>query len=268
MLHDGIVGLAASGLIALAAWRFRALSGSGALAAVAVGTVMFACGTLAWYGALVLFFVTATLLSQWRRIGKREAEAGYEKGSRRDAGQVLANGGIAALLCAGQAIWPDSMWGYAFCGVMGAVTADTWATEIGALSRREPRLIVGWQRAPRGTSGAVSLLGTAGAVLGAAAIGLWMAAFSWSEGRAGEAMPLLAAAVAGGLAGALADSLLGATVQRMRRCPVCGLIVERAVHCRATTEAYRGLRWMNNDAVNAISSAIGGMTALVAGLLL
>lgn len=260
-------GLAASAGIAFAAWRLRALSLSGALAAAAVGTAMFVCGTAAWYGALLLFFVSSTFLSKGKRIRKREAESGYEKGSRRDAGQVLANGGVAALVCIGHALSPSALWAYAFCGVMAAVTADTWATEIGALSKDEPRRIIGWRRVPRGTSGAVSPLGTAGAVLGAAAIGLWMAAFAWFASSAGEALPLLAAGIAGGTAGALADSLLGATVQRMRRCRACGMEVERSVHCRMPTEPIRGWRWMNNDAVNAASSVFGGLIGIAAGML-
>lgn len=264
MLQLAVIGLLASGAVAAAAYRFRALSGSGAAAAVAVGTVLFACGSLAWYGTLMVFFVSSTGWSKWRKRQKRKAESGYEKGGRRDAGQVLANGGLAALLGAAYAAWPSDWWWYAFVGVMASVNADTWATEIGGLSRSEPRSIVTWRRVTRGTSGAVSVPGSLAAAAGALAIGLSAALLLEAERAAALSggWPLLVAAALGGLAGAFADSLLGATVQRMNRCTVCGAEVEQAAHCGRKAERLRGWPWMNNDAVNAVSSAVGGLVSL------
>ncbi|MNC54087.1 hypothetical protein D3C75_1035500 [compost metagenome] len=54
------------------------------------------------------------------------------------------------------------------------------------------------------------------------------------------------------------DSLLGASVQALYRCPECGLEVEGDHHCSGRTTLIRGWGWMNNDAVNLISSAAGG----------
>jgi uncharacterized membrane protein len=68
-------------------------------------------------------------------------------------------------------------------------------------------------------------------------------------------------AAAAGFAGALVDSLLGASVQRMFRCRVCGSEIERAAHCGRPAVLARGTRWLGNDAVNAVSSAAGGLIA-------
>ena len=176
MLLSGLIG---SSIIAIVALRLKSLSSSGALAAIGVGTILCLTSSTAWFGTLIIFFISSSVLSRWRKRDKQQTDSTYEKGSRRDAGQVLANGGIAALLCVGHAVLPHHAWWYAFVGVMATVTADTWATEVGSLSRLEPRFILSLRRVPRGTSGAVSLLGSlaaaAGAfVIGAAAIGLSM----------------------------------------------------------------------------------------------
>jgi uncharacterized membrane protein len=73
---------------------------------------------------------------------------------------VVANGTVAALAALGQ-LWP------AAAGAIAAAAADTWATEIGAHSSERPRLITTGAPVPRGTSGALSVLGTLGGIGGA-----------------------------------------------------------------------------------------------------
>jgi uncharacterized protein (TIGR00297 family) len=269
---EWLLGLAGSAIIAGLAYRGRSLSLSGAAAAIAVGTLMYALGSVAWFGTLIAFFVSSSLLTKWKRRAKAEAESGYEKTGRRDAGQVLANGGPAALLCAAGAVWPHAAWWWAFVGVMAAVNADTWATEIGGFSRTPPVSIRTGKRVAPGTSGGVTALGLAAAAAGAAFIG----AAAWALARAGgppapmasAAGPLAAlaqlalVALAAGTAGALADSWLGATWQAMRRCAVCGREVERTAHCGRPTVHARGVRWLGNDAVNLLSSVVGGVLAV------
>jgi uncharacterized protein (TIGR00297 family) len=149
-MSDWLIGLVGSGVIAgLAYWK-RSLSGSGALAAMAVGTVLYALGSAAWYGTLIAFFITSSLLSKWKQKQKAAVESGYEKTGRRDAGQVFANGGLGVLLCLLNHVAPHPAWWLAFVGVMATVNADTWATEIGGLINRPPRSIQDWLRALSG----------------------------------------------------------------------------------------------------------------------
>ncbi|QHT60148.1 DUF92 domain-containing protein [Paenibacillus lycopersici] len=255
-------GLLGSGLIAAAAYRLRSLSGSGAWSAAIMGTGYVAFGGPLWAGALLAFFLSSTLWSKWkRRHAKKEAaEANYAKSGRRDAMQVWANGGLGLLLCIAHAAWPAAGWMYAFAGVMAAVNADTWATEIGALSRRPPRSLLGGRRVTAGTSGGVTALGSAAALAGAAFIGAVAAVLAPAGGDAWPGALLAAAAIAG-TAGAFADSLLGATVQAMYRCPVCGSETERAAHCGVAAVRIRGFAVMTNDAVNFASSAAAGLLA-------
>ena len=143
------------------------------------------------------------------------------------------------------------------------------------LSTRPPRLVTTGRTVLAGTSGAVSGLGILAAALGALFIG--SAAWTLAEvGRAlGAGAPLLSwfilipAGLVGGLLGAWADSVLGATVQGVYWCPACDKETERRVHtCGTPTRLYRGRRWVDNEVVNlacAVVGALGG--ALVYGVL-
>lgn len=261
-----MIGACGATLVAGAAYWKQSLSFSGLLAAVMMGTIYFGAGNLFWFGILLVFFISSSLLSKLHHDNKAELEAAYDKTGRRDAGQVFANGGLGMLLVLLNAIYPLEIWGFLFIGVMATVTSDTWATEIGTLAKRPPRSVLTGKVLPAGTSGGVSLPGT----LAAAAGGVLIGAASWllreASGMAQHSFLLLAlAGLLGGLAGAFADSFLGATVQRMNRCAVCGREVEASQHCGQPTVYARGWRWMNNDAVNTASSVIGGGVALLVG---
>ena len=241
-----------SALVALAARQARALSGSGAVAAALVGFLLFGLGGTRGAVALLLFFVTSSVLSRWR---KRDNERlAFEQGGERDAGQVLANGGVASVFACFLPLFPDAHW--PILGLLGALAtanADTWSTEIGALSRRPPRLITTFRPAPAGMSGAVSVPGTLAALAGSLLIA-FVAAW-WGLGAAG-----VGAVCMGGLAGALLDSLLGATLQAQYRCPACGTLTETRAHCGGqVTEPARGIPWLGNDLVNAAATFLGAI---------
>ena len=159
------------------------------------------------------------------------------------------------------------MWFFACAGAMAAVNADTWATELGVLSPRPPRLITTGRPVEVGTSGGVTALGTAASLGGALIIGLCgglsllILGQGWASGTV-----LLLAATAGGLAGSAFDSLLGATVQAIYWCDTCEKETERRVHrCGTQTRLVRGWHWLGNDLVNFIASAVGALVAAGAG---
>ncbi|MGG1518392.1 DUF92 domain-containing protein [Paenibacillus oryzisoli] len=262
---EWLIGLAGSSCIAAAAYWKKSLSLSGALAAVVLGTAMCGLVSAAWFCTLIAFFVSSSLLSKLKAKRKEEAEQGYAKGSRRDWGQVAANGGLGLLVCIANAAWPSERWWFLFLGVMATVNSDTWATEIGGMSKGEPRFILTGKRVAPGTSGGVSRLGLTASLLGGAFIG----GIGGVLGRWGDVehfthgwiFYVLLGAVAG-LLGSLTDSVLGATVQVMYRCERCGKTVEKSVHCGHKARQIRGLRFMTNDAVNALSSLVGGLICL------
>ena len=245
--------------IALVAWLARALSGSGAIAAALVGAAILIGGGWAGGAALLAFFITGTLLSH---LGAdAAARAGEAKGNRRDAAQVLANGGAAALAAlAGSSHPVAARW--ALTAALAAAAADTWATTIGGTSPSAPRLIFSGRAVAAGTSGAITWRGTIGAAAGAAVVAL-------VAGVVAHDHLLILAATVIGLLGMFFDSALGATVQGRFHCPACDLPTERTVHrCGTRTTAVGGWRWVDNDVVNGGSTALAALLGAVTWLAL
>lgn len=259
--------LLSAGMAALGYWR-RALSASGVAGAILVGTLIFGLGGWEWGLLLITFFVSSSWLSHYRRAEKSQIADKFAKGSRRDLGQALANAGLGAILAVVFARYPEPLLFAAFVGVMATVNADTWATELGILSRVPPRLITTGGAMPPGTSGAVSTLGIWASVAGAMLIGTVATALVQVDSLlGGSGWSLRAAsysllAVAGGLVGSLFDSLLGATLQGIYYCDQCDKETESAAHhCGHAAQPLRGWGWLNNDVVNFLASLVGGVVA-------
>ncbi len=256
---DWLVGLGlGAGVAGLAFWA-GLLQPSGAIASALVGAA--AWGGAGWRGAVLVlaFFVSSSLLSRWRVRHKRSLEGVVAKGGRRDAWQVLANGGAAAVLLLAYGLGgPQAeLWLAGLVGALAAATADTWATEIGVLSPQPPRRLTNGRIVARGASGGVTPVGLLASLAGAAALsglGAWL----WREPG------LLGVGLTAGVLGSLLDSLLGATLQVDYRCPACGLETEQHPRhvCGAHTERQRGLSWMENDMVNLLCSVAGGLVAM------
>lgn len=259
-----IIGAASGVAFTWGTWRAHMLSASGAVAGGLLAASLIGLGGMQWAVPALVFFVLSSGLSRVGRRRKREAAARSEKGAVRDAEQVYANGAIGWGMLLVSAVMPSPLWYGGFLGAFAAAAADTWATEVGALSTQPPRRITDGAVVPRGTSGAVSLLGTGAALAGAASVvfSAWVVASGWfSEIGNGGAFALLLGA---GGAGAFADSVAGATIQAQYRTPG-GEVIERPMG-----PLQRGWRWITNDRVNWICTGIGALigglgTALLAG---
>jgi len=200
LLEPLFVGFAGAVVVAIVARRLRMLTTEGAIAAAIIGTIVYGFGGWSMTGLLLLFFVSSSLLTQLQAPRKVHPE--HPQG--RLAGQVLANGAVAAAIAVWHSFNPSSMALSAFAGSVAASTADTWATEIGILSSVRPRLIITWKQVPTGSSGAVTLLGTIGGIVGAIVISL---AASYWMGTS------LVGILAAGIVAMIVDSLLGATIE-------------------------------------------------------
>jgi len=249
-----LVGLCLAGLIAGVAYRLRLLTVGGAWAAVVVGASVFGSGGLWASAPMVGFFFSSSLLP--RLLGRPH------KTERRTAAQVLANGLAPALCCWGAVLTPayaEAFW-LGYMVALATATADTWATEFGVRFGSPVWLLTTGRRIPAGESGGVSWQGTLGGVAGACAIACLGAPFvGWGQ--------RLALAAGLGVAGMALDSLLGATLQARYLCLHCHALTEQARCCNAPTQHLRGVRGLDNNAVNGVSTLLAAAAGVVAGFL-
>jgi uncharacterized protein (TIGR00297 family) len=237
-------------------YKVKFLTASGAVITFILATFIFGFGGWAWTLPILTFFILSSSLS---KFGKSESEKIFEKGSQRDHLQVLANGGIAGILIIFYTFYPSLTFYLLYLGALAAATADTWATEIGMMKGQEPRLISNFKQVPPGTSGGITLAGTAGAITGAfilAMSGVWFV----EQNR----LKLLIIITLSGFLGSLFDSLLGATLQVQYKCDICNKITEKKWHCESNnTMIISGVHWVNNDMVNFFNTISGSIFALI-----
>jgi uncharacterized protein (TIGR00297 family) len=242
-------------IVALALWR-GSLSLSGGIGAFLIGIAIFGFGGWVWGVLLGIFFISSTLLSHFKEEAKKAVSEKFDKGHKRDMGQVFANGGAGALLAIGSFFTPSPIWFILFIGAMATVTADTWATELGTLNSTPPRLITTGQIVEVGTSGGITLYGTAVSLLGGLIIGLVAGLLTPS----GWQMTMLIGGV-GGISGSLLDSLLGATVQAVYYSDLEFKETEKKLNSQGQpNRLLRGFNWMTNDLVN-FTASLGGAFA-------
>ena len=263
------IALVLSALIAVVAYRARALDLSGLVAAVAVGTSTLAFGGVLAGAALLAFFLSGSVLSRLpdRSTGSTSAADFGAKDAVRDAAQVYANGGVGAICAIAAGVMNVLHSALAISLLAACVAAfaaaagDTWASEIGERFGLRPRTVVGLQPAPPGRSGAVTLAGTAASIAGGAVVG---AAAAWVGGGA----VLFGIATLAGFAGSLIDSLLGASVQGVWSCRVCNQLTELPTHHGERATLERGVRWVTNDMVNLFATLAAGALGFASGSLL
>lgn len=208
------------------------LTTGGAIAAAAVGSAVWEAGGWGWAAPLLFFVLSSALL-------------GGGKSERRNFRQVLANGGPAAIAAILYIRTPQEPLLAAYVASLAAATADTWATEIGTRFGSRPVRITTLRPAIKGRSGAVTLVGLGGALLGAAAL-------------TATSTLRLATLAAIGFAACLIDSVLGDTVQALYKRPD-GVVGEAPYGT-----LVKGVRWIDNDVVNLLAT----LCAAVAGYFL
>jgi uncharacterized protein (TIGR00297 family) len=248
--------------VALMAYRSGALDLSGTFGAFLLGTVIFGVGGWRWTLPVLVFFVSSTIIGRLGRDRRTEITSVVAKEGARDLYQSMANAGLAMAIIIVWYFFEDARLYYVFLGTLAAVTADTWSSEIGVLSKKQPVSMATGKPVPRGLSGGVTRLGFLAGLVGSLLVvstGLLFDAHLTVGNK------LFLVILAAGFLGTIADSLLGATIQGIFRCPSCENLTERRVHCdRQETVLHSGSRFVNNDLVNVMCGFSGGLFVFLA----
>ncbi|MAF10163.1 hypothetical protein CMK11_06890 [Candidatus Poribacteria bacterium] len=200
-LAQGAIGLAVSGALGGVACLVGSIDRRGLAAGVCVGTAVYV--GVGWRGFLCLatFFVIGTLATRVGRVDKAPHGA-------RTVRHVLANGAVPAGCALAALLFPNHVEALsgAFAGALAAATADTLSSEIGQVYGGAPYLLTTLRRVPVGENGGVTVVGTGAGLAGAAVLAI----VAVSLGVANS----MAAVVVAGAVGNVADSALGATLER------------------------------------------------------
>jgi uncharacterized protein (TIGR00297 family) len=176
-----------------------------------IATLLYAA--FGWIGILLMsvFFILGTVATAWKRSKKESTGAAENNYEQRNAGQVWANAGTAAICSALSLLWPqhNTLFSVMMAASFSSATADTLSSELGTVYGRRFYNIVSGKRDKKGLDGVISFEGTAIGVCGSAIISMIHAVpfdgiFFW--------IVLIA-----GTVGNLSDSLLGATLERNGR---------------------------------------------------
>ncbi|MBW4655385.1 MAG: TIGR00297 family protein [Kaiparowitsia implicata GSE-PSE-MK54-09C] len=219
------------------------LTPQGLLHAWVLGIVIW--GTLGWRGYVVMltYFALGTAVT---RIGKarKEALGIAEKRSGVRGPENVWGSALAGTLCAlGAYLFAGRIENLplvaalvlAYVASLSTKLADTCGSEVGKAYGKRTFLITTFQPVPAGTEGAISLEGTLAGLVG----GLAIALVGYGLGlisSVGIGICLVAAFIATNL-----ESVIGATYQSK-------------------------YRWLTNEMVNIINTAIGAAIALLIGL--
>jgi len=245
--------------VALAAVLLKTIDGRGFLASALVGFAIIYGGGVPWFLLVAVFFILGVTFTLYEYGYKKKLGGAQEKGGARNWPNILANGGAGSVISIFNFFSPSATFAVLFLGAISASAADTAATELGLLSKRQPRLITNPSKVVRpGTSGGVSTLGFAGAILASGVIGV----MGFFFGILGSWPLTVSICLVSGTVGAVADSLIGAAVQRKGFCAICLKPTESLRHCGESTKKTGGTAFIENNAVNLIATVAGALAAV------
>ena len=188
--------------------------------------IIFSAGTN-WLLLIILFLVMSLLATKYSK--KYKMSLGEFEG-RRTSKNVISNGVVACFMAAFGGYYLPFVGG--FIGAIATATADTLASEIGVLDQN-PRLITTFQKVNPGTNGAVSVLGTAVGIAGAAVIGI----AAYFLGIMPNALSAILVSIISGTVGCFMDSILGAL--------------------------FENQGWITNEHVNLIATVVGAIVGIL-----
>jgi uncharacterized protein (TIGR00297 family) len=191
--------------ISMLLYRAGILSRKGALLAHLLGIYLFGILGIDWGLPVAFFFVTSVIFTKINGIVNRKLESA----GNRNMSQVAANIFAGLVFSIVFLISSQLIFIYLFIAALAAVTADTWASEIGPVFQKKCFSLSAWRTVRAGTSGGISVVGTLAACTGAILLSMvaWAGFFPQMNFQ-----KIIILAVSGFLA-SFVDSALGAFLE-------------------------------------------------------
>jgi len=244
-------------IIGLFSYWKKSISISGLLGMLTVSLLFIATDEIQLLLILFYMFASSSILG---KVFPQDSVTSniIAKHGPRDYIQAIANLGVATVLFLLYIITNNSIFIIGMISSIIAANADSWASEIGGTSTQTPRLITTFQTVQKGVSGGITLKGTLAGVLGGFFI-LTLSYFTVKPTIQASIFSLVGilAMLFGGLSGLFIDSYLGAWFQAL-------YIKEGVITERPGNTLVKGFKWVNNDAVNFLST----LSASVIGMLI
>jgi uncharacterized protein (TIGR00297 family) len=235
-----------------------AVDRSGLAAGILIGSLFALSGGLIAVITLITFFLIGSFFTKYGYSRKESLGAAEPKKGARGWKSVLSNLFFPSLAIILYRLSSDNAYALAFVSSISCSLADTLGSEIGLLDRRGPWIITSMRRTQPGTSGAISILGTISSILGSFIIPI--EAFQFGILSFNELF--ISSMIA--FSSSMLDSLLGATIQAKYLCD--GRVVEDPSYC-SEAELLSGFRFVDNHAVNLISTGFAFLLSLIEGML-
>lgn len=237
-------------------WK-KSVSLSGLFAFIGISSVFIWLNLLPPLVIMAGMFASSSLFTALGKRWKKRSEEVAEKSGPRDYVQAFANLGPAIVFILLFFYINEPFLLAAFIGSVAGANADSWASEIGGLSRQKPVMITNFKKVPKGISGGVTLLGTLGGVAGTIFIVVLAHICYESVVPARLLWKLSVVCAIAGVVGFTLDSYLGAIGQGLYKDPD-GRLQE---YGNDDAVLEKGLRWINNDMVNFLTTATAGLIA-------
>ncbi|HAX03655.1 MAG TPA: DUF92 domain-containing protein [Acholeplasmataceae bacterium] len=259
MFLDAIIGLLISFIVAFLAYLKKSLNVSGMVTAILLGTIIYMFGGFLVWGSLIAFFISSSLITKISEKSEKKVSKG------RNYVQVLANGLVAAIFSIVYYILQAEIFLLAAVVSIATSNSDTWASEIGSLSKGKTFYILNFKIAPKGVSGAISGLGTFASFIGAFFIaGVFIGLYAIQYGLGFDDFLMFGGIITiCGFLGNLIDSYLGGLIQAKYRGVETGTYTEKRWLPNEKVVLASGLALITNDAVNLLSGLAASLITLV-----
>ena len=255
---DVLIGLALGGALCVLCFFLRVLTLNASILLLFLINIVYMFGGVKVFASLILIYSIAIVVDKILPKKRRKIIDGIIKDSgSRNLKQLSPNCIPASIWIVFWGITTKEVFLVCFFVAISEAIADSIASDIGVLSKKDPVDILTLRRTRPGVSGGITVLGTSASLL----LCVYASVVAFSLYTLPVSFLIIIFVVS--FFGVIIDSILGSKIQVKYRCTVCGVITEKQNHCGSETVYYSGVRSIDNIAVNWISNCISSIIPVV-----